>query len=115
MPPDVWQGVLANVTVPAFRPQATLSGLLPAFAYHLRVIANNSIGVSPPSDVVTATTLEEGRRGGNADSGTASRRLFFSHGSILSGTAAVGFVRQLCRDVLQHARDMNSLQTERFI
>lgn len=60
----MWQGVLANVTVSADIPQATLSALLPAFSYHLRVIANNSIGVSPPSSVVTATTLEEGRNRG---------------------------------------------------
>ena len=81
----MWQGVLANVTVPAFRPQATLSGLLPAFAYHLRVIANNSIGVSPPSDVVTATTLEEGRRGrtrtaGQPHAGSLSVTVPFSAG-----------------------------------
>ncbi|XP_070184378.1 cell adhesion molecule DSCAM-like, partial [Littorina saxatilis] len=60
---DVWQGVLANVTVPAVQPQATVPGLFPAFTYHIRVIANNSIGVSPASEVVTATTLEEAPSG----------------------------------------------------
>ena len=104
----MWQGVLANVTVPAFRPQATLSGLLPSFAYHLRVIANNSIGVSPPSDVVTATTLEEGRRGerGQQDSLTQALCQSRLHSQ---RTAAVGSVRPLCRNVLQHAHDMNIL------
>ncbi|KAK7466725.1 hypothetical protein BaRGS_00037167, partial [Batillaria attramentaria] len=60
---DVWQGVLANVTVPAAVPEATLPNMFPSFAYHVRVIANNSIGYSPPSEVVTATTLEEAPSG----------------------------------------------------
>lgn len=58
---DVWQGVLANVTVPAHDPEATLTYLLSAFTYHIRVMANNSIGYSPTSEVVIATTLEEGK------------------------------------------------------
>ncbi|PVD26143.1 hypothetical protein C0Q70_13812 [Pomacea canaliculata] len=60
---DVWQGVLANVTVPAHDPEATLTYLLSAFTYHIRVMANNSIGYSPTSEVVIATTLEEAPSG----------------------------------------------------
>jgi hypothetical protein len=59
----VWQGSIPNVTVSAARPEATIPDLMPSFVYTVRIIANNSIGRSPPSDVITATTLEEAPSG----------------------------------------------------
>ncbi|XP_046582612.1 Down syndrome cell adhesion molecule homolog [Haliotis rubra] len=60
---DVWQGVLANVSVPAAQLHVTLSDLHPAFTYDIRVLANNSIGYSRPSEVLSTTTEEEAPTG----------------------------------------------------
>lgn len=38
---------------------AYISDLMPAHVYHIRVLAENSVGTSNASDVVTVTTLEE--------------------------------------------------------
>ncbi|GFR74889.1 down syndrome cell adhesion molecule [Elysia marginata] len=60
---EIWQGVLPNVTVKWNRLSATLPSLLPAFKYHIRVIAHNSVGGSEPSNVVDVTTEEEAPTG----------------------------------------------------
>ena len=41
---------------------ATLRGLTPVTTYYIRVIAENSIGRSEPSEVVEVTTEEEGNK-----------------------------------------------------
>lgn len=58
--PAVWQGVLPNITVDWTKQQALIPNLHPSFTYHIRVLANNSVGYSDPSDIVEAQTEEEG-------------------------------------------------------
>ena len=56
---DVWQGVIPNVTVPASSLSANVTNLHPAFTYHVRVRANNTVGIGTPSAQVTAVMDEE--------------------------------------------------------
>jgi len=42
---------------------ARVDGLSPATTYHIRVLASNSMGYSPPSELVQITTAEEGPEG----------------------------------------------------
>ncbi|CAL1548258.1 unnamed protein product, partial [Lymnaea stagnalis] len=60
---DIWQGMLPNMTVTQSRQQAILDNLLPSFTYHIRVLANNSVGYSEPSEIVEATLEEEAPTG----------------------------------------------------
>ncbi|XP_055866242.1 cell adhesion molecule DSCAM-like isoform X4 [Biomphalaria glabrata] len=60
---DVWQGVLPNITVALSKQQAILENLLPSFTYHIRVLANNTVGYSEPSEIVEATLQEEAPTG----------------------------------------------------
>ena len=49
-----------KVVVPSTRTVAVVENLTPSNAYHFRVLAENSIGLSEPSDVIQITTHEEG-------------------------------------------------------
>ncbi|KAK3760237.1 hypothetical protein RRG08_052186 [Elysia crispata] len=60
---EIWQGVIPNVTVKREQLYATLTSLLPAFKYHIRVIALNAVGKSESSNVVDITTEEEAPTG----------------------------------------------------
>ncbi|RUS77575.1 hypothetical protein EGW08_014679, partial [Elysia chlorotica] len=60
---EIWQGVLPNITVRQDQLFVTLTSLLPAFKYHIRVIAQNAVGRSEPSNVVDVTTEEEAPTG----------------------------------------------------
>ncbi|KAK4310368.1 hypothetical protein Pmani_018061, partial [Petrolisthes manimaculis] len=48
-----------NTTLPRHLTQATLKGLTPGRTYHLRVLAVNQRGASPPSPTLSITTLQE--------------------------------------------------------
>ena len=50
-----------NVTVVAGLSSAVLENLSPNTEYQMRVVSVNSVGVGPPSEVMTAITEEEGR------------------------------------------------------
>ncbi|KAJ8316349.1 hypothetical protein KUTeg_006363 [Tegillarca granosa] len=59
----VWQGVLPNITVTSSKLKATITKLHPSYVYHVRVIANNSIGYSRPSVVLEVRMDEESPSG----------------------------------------------------
>lgn len=59
----VWQGVLPNITVVSSKLKATITKLHPSYVYHVRVIANNSIGYSRPSIVLEVRMDEESPSG----------------------------------------------------
>lgn len=56
----LWTIDSAKVIVPSSKTTAIIENLTPASAYHFRILAENSIGMSEPSDVIQITTQEEG-------------------------------------------------------
>lgn len=50
------------MTVPGSQIAATVSNLRPAQVYYVRILAENRLGVSEPSEIVQVSTLEEGRQ-----------------------------------------------------
>ena len=48
-----------KVTVPATQTTAVLPVIQPSTTYHLRVLAQNSLGFSRPSDIIQVTTAEK--------------------------------------------------------
>lgn len=55
-----WEADIDRVLVPGNQIEAGVFNLRPATTYHLRIVAENEIGSSEPSDVVTIITAEEG-------------------------------------------------------
>ena len=51
-----WKKDIDHVLVPGEEVQARVFSLKPATSYHLRVLAQNAIGQSPPSETVTIET-----------------------------------------------------------
>ncbi|XP_072160841.1 cell adhesion molecule Dscam1 [Bemisia tabaci] len=60
---DLWSAQPAKVVIPGTVTSATLENLLPASSYHLRIIAENKLGMSDPSEVIQVTTQEEAPTG----------------------------------------------------
>lgn len=58
--PDVWQAQPSKLTVQGTQTTATIQNLNPASSYHLRIMAENRLGLSDPSEVIQVTTQEEG-------------------------------------------------------
>ncbi|XP_069681625.1 cell adhesion molecule Dscam1 isoform X3 [Periplaneta americana] len=56
---DVWQAQPSKLTVPGTQTTATVQNLKPASSYHLRIMAENRLGLSDPSEVIQVTTQEE--------------------------------------------------------
>lgn len=56
----LWITDPAKVIVAGTQTVTTVEGLTPATSYHIRVIAENSMGFSEPSDEAQAFTQEEG-------------------------------------------------------
>ncbi|GLH07043.1 Down syndrome cell adhesion molecule-like protein Dscam2 [Gryllus bimaculatus] len=56
---DVWQAQPSKITVPGTQTTATVQNLNPASSYHLRIMAENRLGTSDPSEVIQVTTQEE--------------------------------------------------------
>lgn len=56
----LWTIDPAKVIIAGTQTSTTIEGLTPATPYHIRVIAENAIGVSEPSDEAQAITQEEG-------------------------------------------------------
>ena len=54
---------------------AVVSSLHPAVKYHIRLLAENDIGVSQPSVVLRATTTEEGLVTASLVTGTVGTRV----------------------------------------
>lgn len=57
----VWSIDPAKVVIPSSKTTAVIEDLTPASAYHFRILAENSIGLSEPSDMIQITTQEEGK------------------------------------------------------
>lgn len=55
-----WEADIDRVLVPGQQTIAGVVSLRPATTYHLRIVAENEIGASEPSDTVTIITAEEG-------------------------------------------------------
>ena len=62
-----WRKDIDHVLVPGDQTQAGVFSLRPATAYHFRVVAQNAIGQSGPSDTVTIETAEEAPSGSPLD------------------------------------------------
>lgn len=58
---DAWNQPM-KVTVPGTMTTTTLQNLRPAQVYHLRILAENRLGMSEPSQTVQINTLEEGNK-----------------------------------------------------
>lgn len=58
--PALWIVDPAKVIVAGTQTITTVKGLTPATSYHVRVIAENAMGLSEPSDEAQAFTQEEG-------------------------------------------------------
>lgn len=56
-----WEKHPDKVIVSGTTTMATIQNLLPANSYHIRIIAENSLGKSEPSEVIQVTTQEEGQ------------------------------------------------------
>lgn len=56
----LWTINPAKVIVAGTQSVTIIEGLTPATSYHIRVVAENSIGTSEPSDEAQAITQEEG-------------------------------------------------------
>lgn len=56
-----WNGQTSQLIVSSAETTATLRGLTPVTSYYIRVIAENAIGRSEPSEVIEVTTEEEGK------------------------------------------------------
>ena len=57
---EVWQGEIKNLTAEPSFLSASIRDLQPAYSYQVRILANNSIGLSQPSAQVLVETSEEG-------------------------------------------------------
>lgn len=56
-----WEKDIDRVLVPGSTTEAGVFSLHPATTYHLRIVAENELGTSEPSDTVTIITAEEGK------------------------------------------------------
>ncbi|XP_065168013.1 cell adhesion molecule Dscam1 isoform X4 [Atheta coriaria] len=56
---DPWPTQPSKVSVPGSQTSTTVENLKPSQIYHLRVLAENRLGLSEPSQVVQVSTLEE--------------------------------------------------------
>lgn len=54
-----WEAGIDRVLVPGEQTEAGVFTLKPATTYHIRIVAENEIGTSDPSDTVTIITAEE--------------------------------------------------------
>lgn len=54
-----WDQGMERVLVPGDQTEAGVFTLKPATTYHIRIVAENEIGTSDPSDTVTIITAEE--------------------------------------------------------
>ncbi|XP_031351172.1 Down syndrome cell adhesion molecule-like protein Dscam2 isoform X16 [Photinus pyralis] len=58
-----WEGGMERVLAPGDQTEAGIFTLKPATTYHIRIVAENEIGSSEPSDTVTIITAEEAPSG----------------------------------------------------
>lgn len=56
----MWPAQPAKVVVPGAQTAATVQNLAPSQSYHFRILAENRLGTSDPSEVIQVTTQEEG-------------------------------------------------------
>ncbi|XP_042239240.1 Down syndrome cell adhesion molecule-like protein Dscam2 isoform X3 [Homarus americanus] len=56
---EPWPGVPEQLSIPGDQTEGIIHDLTPATAYHLRVTAQNTLGLGTPSEVIQAATDEE--------------------------------------------------------
>ncbi|XP_014256768.1 Down syndrome cell adhesion molecule-like protein Dscam2 [Cimex lectularius] len=56
---EPWEAQPSKIVVPGTQTMATVTNLHPATSYHLRILAENKLGFSDPSEVIQVTTQEE--------------------------------------------------------
>lgn len=59
---DDWEKHPDKVMVPGTKTVATIEDLQPDNSYHVRIIAENRLGKSEPSEIIQVTTQEEGEK-----------------------------------------------------
>ncbi|KAL1500781.1 hypothetical protein ABEB36_006226 [Hypothenemus hampei] len=64
---EAWPSQPSRITVPGTQTTAALSNLMPSTVYHLRILAENRLGLSEPSQTVQVNTLEEEPSGAPVD------------------------------------------------
>lgn len=64
-----WQADIDRVLVPGQQTVAGVYNLVPATTYHFRLVAENDVGSSDPSETVTIITAEEGTESSGLISG----------------------------------------------
>ncbi|KAJ8960259.1 hypothetical protein NQ318_003984 [Aromia moschata] len=64
---EAWPNQPMKVTVPGSQTTTTLQNLRPAQVYHIRILAENRLGMSEPSQTVQVNTLEEVPSGAPVD------------------------------------------------
>lgn len=79
----------SKVIVPSLKTTAVVENLTPASAYHFRILAENSIGLSEPSDVIQITTHEEGNLNTVECFRSASRWFCWLHGILPLETQSI--------------------------
>lgn len=57
----MWPVQPSKITVPGSQITATVTNLRPAQVYYIRILAENRLGMSEPSEIVQVSTLEEGK------------------------------------------------------
>ncbi|KAJ8980663.1 hypothetical protein NQ317_013275 [Molorchus minor] len=60
---EAWPNQPLKAAVPGSQTTTTIQNLRPAQVYHIRILAENRLGTSDPSQTVQVNTLEEGRLG----------------------------------------------------
>lgn len=56
-----WDNDIDRVMVPGHQTMESVPNLSPATTYHMRVVAENEVGTSEPSEPVMIITAEEGK------------------------------------------------------
>lgn len=62
--PETWtEAETQELSVPGTQNTAVIDGLIPALTYHVRIMAQNGVGISLPSEVIQVATAEEAPEG----------------------------------------------------
>lgn len=57
---EYWEAQPSKVVVPGTQTVSAIANLHPATSYHFRILAENKLGFSDPSEIIQVSTQEEG-------------------------------------------------------